>query len=49
MILYALRYSAKNGHLDIVKYLVENGANIHAQDDYALLFGRSYKKIEIFF
>ena len=33
---YALRRSAKNGHLDVIKYLIEKGANIHANDDYAL-------------
>ncbi len=35
----ALRYSSGNGHLEIVKYLVElkpDGANIHANDDLAL-------------
>jgi len=30
-----IEYS-KKGNLDIVKYLVENGADIHAYDDYAL-------------
>ena len=33
---YALRWSAKNGHLDVIKYLIEKGANVHAGDDYAL-------------
>jgi hypothetical protein len=33
---YAFRWSANNGHLDIVKFLLDRGANIHAQDDYAL-------------
>ena len=33
----ALRYAAERGHLEIVKYLVEEcGANVHAKDDYAL-------------
>jgi len=30
---YPLCYSAKNGHLPVVKFLVEHGANIHAGDD----------------
>ena len=33
---YALRCAADNGHLDVVKYLVEHGADIHAKDDFAL-------------
>ena len=33
---YALRWSSSNGHIEIVKFLVEKGANIHADDDYAL-------------
>ena len=32
----ALRWSAMNGYLSIVKFLVNKGANIHAEDDYAL-------------
>ncbi len=34
----ALRIASKNGHLSVVQYLIENGANvvIHAQDDNAL-------------
>jgi ankyrin repeat protein len=32
----ALRFSAVNGHLEIVRCLVENGANIHASGDYAI-------------
>ena len=31
-----LKESAKNGHLDIVKFIVEKGANIHTDDDYPL-------------
>ena len=33
---FALRFSAKNGHLEVVKYLIKKGANIHADYDYAL-------------
>jgi ankyrin repeat protein len=35
---YALRYSAENGHLDIVKYLIEHGADKHADDDHAFRY-----------
>ena len=33
---YALLWASTNGHLDVVRLLVEAGANIHASDDYAL-------------
>ena len=33
---YVLRWAAENGYLDIVKYLVKHGADIHANSDYAL-------------
>ena len=29
-----LRYAAKSGHLDIVKYLIEKGANLDKADAY---------------
>lgn len=32
----ALRWAAKNGHLEISKFLVENGADVCAYDNYAL-------------
>lgn len=31
-----MRLSAASGHFDIVNYLVENGADIHADNEYAL-------------
>lgn len=33
---HALRWAAAIGHLDVVKYLVEGGADIHVYDDVAL-------------
>lgn len=39
--------AAKNGHLEVVKYLVENGANIHADDDCALRWAVDYGHINI--
>ena len=32
----ALIYASSKGHLEVVKYLVDHGANVNAQDDYAL-------------
>ena len=33
---FALRWSAQNGHLEVVKYLAEKGADIHAYNEFAL-------------
>jgi ankyrin repeat protein len=33
-----LAEAAINGHLDVVRFLIENGADIHANDDYALRY-----------
>ena len=32
----ALKWASSNGHLEVVKFLVEKGANVHADDNYAL-------------
>ena len=40
---YSLRNSAKNGHLEVVKYLVEKGANIYAKDEEVILRVRAEK------
>ena len=40
----ALRISSENGHLELVKYLVEKGADIHAIDDYAYRMAVSNKR-----
>ena len=44
---YALRLSSKNGSIEVVKFLVEKGANIHAKDDYALSLSSLYGHIEV--
>ncbi|RKX25339.1 MAG: hypothetical protein DRP47_09960, partial [Candidatus Zixiibacteriota bacterium] len=33
---YATKSASKNGHLDVVKYLVEHGADVTVDDDYAV-------------
>jgi len=33
----ALRWASENGHLNLVKVLLENGADVHAKDDCALM------------
>jgi ankyrin repeat protein len=44
---WGLMWSAEYGHINIVKYLVENGADIHARDDLALRISaeNGHKKI----
>ena len=36
VLIYAVTWAARNGHLEIVKYLVASGANIHATNDLGL-------------
>ena len=33
---FTLQWSAVNGHLHVIKFLIEKGADIHASNDYAL-------------
>jgi ankyrin repeat protein len=41
---YRLRWSAYNGHLEVVQYLVDVGANIHAgSDDYISALNCSFE------
>jgi len=42
-----LRYAAANGHLEVVQYLVEKGANIHADDDRAIRLAAANYFIEV--
>ena len=39
--------ASRYGHLDILKYLVEVGANIHIKDDYALRKASRYGHLEV--
>jgi len=44
---YVFGWVAYNGHLEIVKFLVENGANIHAVDDCALRWAAESGHLEV--
>ena len=44
---YALQYAARYGKLEIVKLLIEHGADIHADDDYALGKAAEFGHLEI--
>jgi len=44
---YALRYASDNGRLDIVRYLVEKGVNIHTCNDYALKHASEYGHLPV--
>ena len=39
--------SVESGRLEVVKYLIENGADIHAEDDYALKYSAINGHLEI--
>lgn len=43
----ALTNAALMGHLDIVKYLIEHGANIHAHNDRAIQLASNYGKLDV--
>lgn len=43
----SLFYSAKNGYFDILKYLIENGADVHASNNVALRWASCKGHLEI--
>jgi len=43
----ALLIASKNGHLDIVKYLIKNGADIHTEDDFALILAKEFGYLNV--
>ena len=43
----ALTWSARKGHLEVVKYLIEAGADIHANNDKALNYSALYGHLEV--
>ncbi len=44
---YALRLASQGGHLDIVKYLINAGADIHGNDDFALRWASNNGHLEV--
>lgn len=44
---YALRWYAKCGYLDVVKFLVDNGADKHAANNLALMFAKEENHKEV--
>jgi ankyrin repeat protein len=42
-----LKYSVEQGHIDVVKFLLESGANVHAENGYCLNVAKRDKKVEI--
>lgn len=44
---YALKASCSKGHFDIVKLLIESGANIHINDDYPLRISSKENYVDI--
>jgi ankyrin repeat protein len=43
----ALNYACESGHLYIVEYLIESGANIHAKEDYCLVSACYHKRYDV--
>lgn len=43
----ALRLASKWGHLKVVKYLVENGADIHAAYDVPMRAALKYERLDV--
>ena len=43
----AVSFASKNGHLQVVKFLVENGADIHANDESALRHASKHGCLEV--
>ena len=41
------RWASENGHLEVVRYLVEQGANIHANNDYAIRWASENGHLEV--
>ena len=44
---YAIRWASENGHLEVVKYLVQNGADVAADDNYAIRWAAKKGHLEV--
>jgi ankyrin repeat protein len=42
-----LRWASQNGHIEVVKLLLEKGANIHADDDFSLRIASQQGHLEV--
>jgi ankyrin repeat protein len=42
-----LKWSAHNGHIEIIRFLLDNGANIHADKDQALRWSVYEKHLNV--
>src|SRR5436189_17980 len=44
---YALQVASRKGYLEVVKYLISVGGNVHAEDDEALRFASTHGHVEV--
>jgi len=44
---YALRWASNNGHTEVVKLLLNAGADVHAKDDEALRWASENRHTEV--
>lgn len=42
-----LAWASRNGVVEVVKLLLETGANVHANDDYALIWASKNDHLEV--
>ena len=42
-----LRWASTNGHAEVVRYLIDAGANVRVKNDYALRAASEYGHVEV--